>query len=519
MWPGKGEDRCTIQDLPPATIRGVRPVDLVSANRAAREVAFLWGSQLAAAGAAFVTQLLLARGLPVQQYGALATALASVNLLAPLAGFGVGQYWLRVFGKEGWAGQRWVWPTLKLAIISSSLIMAIALVWAWSGVFSKITRVLMTLLIAIVLEQAARNVGGAIFQLEAHYLALAVYNFLPHGLRLLVAALAFWVGWSVAGVATGYALASMLIVILYSRVLGQMVLGRLALQGHGARDNSIKAMGPKPVPSLLASLQGAWPFALSGLFYLIYFQSAIALLGILVGEEAAGIYNVAFSIMSVIYLFPSVVYQQYLMPHLHRWAEHDQDRFLRVYRFGGSVMLIVSLAFMGLVAGLAPWIVPRLFGEAYHKAGELLAYLSLCIPLRFLATNVGSVLVTGENMRRKVGYQSITAVLNVVLNLALMPRWGILGAAAVTVFTEFFILAIYIWGVMRHVFGRAALSVAGPLPLRLSVLVWMGGVAFVAARTNSVTIMARLAVGALATAIILGLRYIRPRFSAEFGGR
>lgn len=494
-------------------------MDLVSANRAAREVAFLWGSQLAAAGAAFVTQLLLVRGLPVQQYGALATALASVNLLAPLAGFGVGQYWLRVFGKEGWAGQRWVWPTVKLAIISSALIMTIALAWAWSGVFSKITRVLMTLLIAMVLEQASRNLGGAIFQLEARYLALAVYNFLPHGLRLLVAALAFWVGWSVAGVATGYALASLLIVILYSRVLGQMVLGRLALQGHGARDKSIQTMGPKPVPSLLASLQGAWPFALSGLFYLIYFQSAIALLGIMAGEEAAGIYNVTFSVMSVVYLFPSVIYQQYLMPHLHRWAEHDQDRFLQVYRFGGRAMLIASLAFMGLVAGLAPWIMPWLFGEAYHKASELLAYLSLCIPLRFLATNVESVLVTGENMRRRVSYQSITAGLNIVLNLALIPIWGILGAAAVAVFTEFFILAIYIWGVMRHVFGRAALSVAGPLPLRLSVLIWMGGVAFAGAKANSVTIMAGLALGSLATAIILGLKYVRPRFSARLGGR
>lgn len=483
---------------------------LVLANRAAREVAFLWGSQLAAAGAAFVTQLLLARGLPVQEYGALATALASVNLLAPLAGFGVGQYWLRVFGKEGWAGQRWVWPTVKLAIISSAIIMAIALAWAWSGVFSKITRLLMTLLIAIVLEQAVRNAGGAIFQLEARYLALAVYNFLPHGLRLLVASLAFWAGWSVAGVATGYALASLLIVVLYSRVLGRMISGRLALQGHGARNESIQTTDPKPGPSLSASLQGTWPFALSGLFYLIYFHSVIALLGILVGEEAAGIYNVAFSVMNVVYLFPSVVYQQYLMPHLHRWAEHDQDRFLRVYRFGGSVMLIVSLAFMGLVAGFAPWLVPWLFGEAYHKAGELLAYLSLCIPLRFLATNVGSVLVTGENMRRKVGYQSIIAVLNVVLNLALIPTWGILGAAAVTVFTEFFILAIYIWGVMRHVLGRAALSVAGPLPLKLSILIWMGGVAFAAARTNSVTIMAGLALGALATAILLGLKYVRP---------
>lgn len=500
-------------------MRGVRQVDFVSSNRAVREVAFLLGSQLAAAGAAFVTQLLLARGLPVQQYGALATALASVNLLAPLAGFGVGQYWLRVFGKEGWAGQRWVWPTVKLVVISSALIMAVALAWAWSGVFSKITSLLMSILVAIVLEQAARNAGGAIFQLEGRYLALAVYNFLPHGLRLLVAALAFWVGWSVASVATGYALASLLIVVLYSRVLGRMISGRLALQGHGAREEGIQTTDPKPRPSLIASLQGAWPFALSGLFYLIYFQSDIALLGILAGEMAAGIYNVAFSVMSVVYLFPSVVYQQYLMPHLHRWAEHDQDRLLQVYRFGGSVMLIMSLAFMGLLAGLAPWIVPRLFGEAYHEAGELLAYLSLCIPLRFLATNVGSVLVTGENMRRKVCYQGATAIFNVALNLALIPVWGVFGAAMATIFTEFSVLLIYTLGVMHHVFGKGALSTLGPSPIWLSVLIWMGIVAFMATRASSVSITIGLMLGSLATTSILALKYVRRRFYTRSGGR
>lgn len=497
----------------------MRKVDFISPNRASGAIIILWGSQLAAAGAAFLTQLLLARGLSVENYGALATALASVNLLSPLAGFGVGAYWLRVFGKEGWAGQRWIWPTVKLAAISSVLIMAAALAWAWSGVFSGTTRALMTILVAIVLGQAVRNAGGAVFQLEGRYLALAIYSFLPHGLRFLVAVLAFLAGWSAFGVATGYALAALAIVALYSRVLWQMVSGRLTLRGHGARNETAQVANPGPTPSVLAAVQGAWPFALSGLFYLIYFQSDIALLGILAGERAAGIYNVAFSVMSVVYLFPSVVYQQYLMPHLHRWAEHDHDRFLQVYRLGGSVMLIASLSFMGLVAGLAPWIVPRLFGEAYREAGMLLAFLSLCIPLRFLATNVGSILVTGENMRRKVCYQGVTAVFNVALNLVLIPVWGVFGAAVATVSTEFFVLVIYTLGVMRHVFGKAALSALGPSPIWLSVLIWMGIVAFMTTRANSVSITIGLMLGSLATTFILALKYVRRRFYTRSGGR
>jgi len=484
----------------------------ISPNRAVGEITFLWISQLAVAGAAFLTQLLLARGLSVEQYGALAVALASVNLLTPVAGFGVGSYWLRVFGKEGWAAQRWICSTMKLAGFTSIVIVVAALIWAWSGVFSTDIRILMSLLAVTVIGQTVMNLGGAIFQLEDRYLALAIYSVVPHGLRLLVVGLAFVVGWSAFGVAIGYALATLVIVALYSGVLQRMVTGRLALRGHAAHYKTTRAANLESVPSVLAALQGAWPFALSGLFYLIYFQSDITLLGVLAGEQAAGTYNVAFSVMIVVYLFPSVVYQKYLMPHLHRWAEHDQERFLQVYRLGGSVMLIASLAFMGLVAGLAPWIVPRLFGEAYRKAGMLLAFLSLCIPLRFLATSVGSILYTGGNMRRKVCYQGIAAVFNVALNLILIPIWGVFGAAGATVATELLVLLIYAFGVMRHVFGRAALSVVGPSPIWLSVLVWMGVVAYATTKAISVPVSTGLSIGSVATALILALGYVQGQF-------
>jgi len=265
------------------------------------------------------------------------------------------------------------------------------------------------------------------------------------------------------------------------------------------------------VPSLIETLKGSWPFAITGLFYLIYFQSAIALLGILAGESAAGLYNVAFCIMSVVYLLPSVIYQQYLMPHLHHWAEHDIDRLLQVYRLGGTTMLIASLGFMGLVAGLAPWVVPIVFGETYQEASKILTILSLSIPLRFLATNVGSVLTTGGNMERKTRYQGLTVLFNVILNFALIPVWGCFGAAVTMVFTELLVLGIYMFGVQRHVFGKRTLSVMGPLPVWFGVLIWMLIVVFLSMAENSVLTTTGLLLGCVVTALILIMKYTYPQ--------
>ena len=55
-------------------------------------------------------------------------------------------------------------------------------------------------------------------------------------------------------------------------------------------------------------------------------------------------------------------------------------------------------------------------------------------------------------MRRKVVYQGIVALCNVLLNLMLIPRMGIIGAAISTVLSEALLLALYIFGAMRHVF-------------------------------------------------------------------
>ena len=49
----------------------------------------------------FVTQLLLARALNVADYGGLAALLAMVNIVGTFAGYGVGWFWLQVFGREG----------------------------------------------------------------------------------------------------------------------------------------------------------------------------------------------------------------------------------------------------------------------------------------------------------------------------------------------------------------------------------------------------------------------------------
>jgi O-antigen/teichoic acid export membrane protein len=404
--------------------------------------------------AAFLAQLLLARGLGPDGYGAFATATTAVTLVSPLAAFGVGKLLMRVFGAEGWYGWQWLRGSVLLMAIWTATALTVLVAWALlSGVHPTI-RLLTLILAPTVLLYPLSELVYARLQLEERYMTLARLQPVPNLVRFGVAALAVGIGWTEQGTAIGIALALMGVCLLYVTFIAGIRTRGLRLAGHGDPPASYR-IGASRTPVIRVALE-AWPFALAGVFYLVYFQSDVLLLGWLVGPEPAGAYNVAFAVMAAVYLLPSIVHQKYLLPKLHRWAVHDRERFLDVFRFGNGTTFVLGIIVMIGVAIVAPVGIPWVFGEAYEASGRVLLLLSLGIPFRYLATSVGAALVTQDHMRRKVWLMGLCAIINLLLNLALIPRYSMYGAASATIVSELVLLAGYLWATRRFVFGPDA---------------------------------------------------------------
>lgn len=430
-----------------------RIVSLLSKARvdngaALRSISLLWVGTLGGAGLAFATQVLLARVLGVEQFGSFSAALAMVMLLAPLAGFGVAGYWLNAFGREGWQGRRWVPGSIRFLSVSTVAVLSLLLMWAWLGPHDHVTTWLLSILAAHVLGQAALELASAKFQLEGRHARLAGWQFTPHLMRFMgVLALVVFIGredFAAEHVAWLYASVAFLILLLGGYQIALMAWGQMALEGHGpkAADASSQSMD-QPHPGAVAS--AAWPFGLAGVFYLIYFQSDIILIKYLVDESAAGLYNVAFVVMSAIYMFPSVVYQKFLLPRLHRWAHHDVVKLQKTYRVGNLLTLLTGVAAMIMLWLLAPFVLPLVFGYEYQGAVSLLLILAFAAPFRFLASSAGAMLVTRNHMRIKVRLMGAAAVFNVVLNFILIPIHGTAGAAVATVASDVLLCALYVY--------------------------------------------------------------------------
>jgi O-antigen/teichoic acid export membrane protein len=78
--------------------------------------------------------------------------------------------------------------------------------------------------------------------------------------------------------------------------------------------------------------------------------------------------------------------------------------------------------------------------------------------LHALTFGVAAVLIATNQQSRRVVAQGIAVGSNVVLNLLIVPIYGIRGAAFVYVFTEIVLLAGYAWFAYRAYRAPARLS-------------------------------------------------------------
>lgn len=419
---------------------------------AATAIGLLWLATMAGAGMVFLAQLLLARRLGPVEYGLFASSLATVTMAAPLAGFGLSQFRLKAYGTEGWSADRWLRPSLRFSTFTCVLAIASVVAWAvFGGAVDDETRATLLLLTPVIVGLFAIDIVGSKLRLEERHSALAGWQLLMPTGRLAVAATLLTLPMASArGAALGYGMVALLIAGMALPQLVALRHGGMDLKGHGPRPASL-AMDPPP--GALQLWSQAWAYGVAALLYPVFFQVSTVLLKYLGSNAKAGHFGVALAVMMAIYLFPSTVYQKFLLSRLHRWAVHDRPRFWRIYRMGNLAMLAAGIAVGAALALVAPWLVPLAFGPAFADVDELLAVLAICVPLRFLSTSVGSALLTENHMRYRVVAMLAATLVAVALNAWAIPRFGALGAAWATVVAEATLL-FSMWLGLRKLVAR-----------------------------------------------------------------
>lgn len=190
----------------------------------------------------------------------------------------------------------------------------------------------------------------------------------------------------------------------------------------------------------LRTARQAMPLVLSSLLGLVVFNLDLIMLRFMRDAESAGYYAAAYALIGLL-INLGIAFYLNLIPGLSRLRE-DRAAFHALY--GSATMLAIVFALPVVVGGtlLARPLIHTVFGEAFAPAAGPLVPLLFSAGITIIRF-VPQALVIASGRRRDVLWVNVLgAIASVTLNIVLIPRYGIMGAAVSTLSTDMLRLAI-----------------------------------------------------------------------------
>lgn len=331
---------------------------------------------------------------------------------------------------------------VKLVFSASALVGMVAL-----GIlsnFSPATKLIMLILSVSILGNATASFCFAIFRGHEQLYEETKVSFYQNLFLLVSVLLVGFFGGSIFAVATVFAssrlFGAVLILIRLKRVAPAWKI-RLTLSGWK------QVMG------------NGLPFGFQLLFGTLYFQLDTLLLASWKGDNAVGVYQAAMKLVALVLIIPDVIVSA-VLPVLSRYHSEGSVKWETM---GG--LLAKTLLYMSLPIGLtfyfyADQIIQLVYGgHEFSQASLLLRIFAFVIVIRFSAEVFALMLTTSQQQGKRMIIVIAATLMNFALNTYAIPRYGLPGAALVSLITNIAAAVSYVWAVCPSGFCGSIITV------------------------------------------------------------
>ncbi len=174
-------------------------------------------------------------------------------------------------------------------------------------------------------------------------------------------------------------------------------------------------------------IKDSWPMILSGISSMIYMRIDQIMIRHMIGEKAVGIYAAATKVSEAWYVLGGIIIFSTFPIIINLKTESEtlyREKCRQVYKV---LITIGTAAACGTIL-LAKPIIYFLYGQAYSQAIAVLSVHVLGVMLVYLISASTYALVA-EGLQKYHVYRTVLGcIVNVLLNLVLIPRFGMLGA-------------------------------------------------------------------------------------------
>jgi O-antigen/teichoic acid export membrane protein len=248
-----------------------------------------------------------------------------------------------------------------------------------------------------------------------------------------------------------------------------------------------------------------YPFIFGGLAYWVFSSADRWMLAELSTAAQVGLYAVAFKFATII-LFLNAAFGQAWSPAAMK-IRRDLPEYREVYARVLSVWYFLLVLVGTGVALFAAEVLRLLTPAEYWDAAPALAVLVMGAVLSG-TTQITAIGISLEKKTKLFAVAAwVTAVVNVVANLVLIPRWGALGAAAATFLSYGLLTALYLgWSQKLHPIPLEKRNLGYCVGLTLAVVALSGSSLLLEASILAVlaklALLALIAMGAFALGIL-----------------
>lgn len=378
----------------------------------------------------------VSRRLGVTEAGVYFLALTFATLFGRVTYWGLDQLLTREVAKQPAQGNRFLVNFLAVRGALSLLMLGILVAVVQGLGYAPHTSRVVLLLGLTILPDSLINICQSLFVAYEAMGYLAVAAFFNGAARVVAAALALSAGLGLEGVAV-------------SLVLGST--STLVLLLYLIRTRLFRPTWRMDWQFCRRQLGVALPFLLIGLFYILENRLDVILLSELADQYEVGLYGAASTVIEALILIP-FAFQRVVFPVMSRLYATAPQVLERLYDQSFKYLLLAGLPIAVGVTLLAADIMVLMFGADFQPGALALQLLIWSLFLVFINVPNSRLLVVADHQTAIAGFLLFSLVVNVGLNVALIPGWGAAGSGLARIASTLMLFVVATWFVRRRLY-------------------------------------------------------------------
>lgn len=184
-------------------------------------------------------------------------------------------------------------------------------------------------------------------------------------------------------------------------------------------------------------LKESFPLVLSGAAVIVYQRIDQVMIGNMLDKAEVGYFATAGKFVDLIVFLPTVLVQT-VTPMLVRAKENSPESYEAKKKTFVSIITWTAIIMSLIVSLVAYWLIMYTYGSKYALAIPVLQIMAFKAVGMALSSSGGQIIIMEQMQKWAFIRNLIGCVICIVLNYLLIPQYGIVGSAIVTIITVMF---------------------------------------------------------------------------------